>query len=92
MRVLYGFRERYGTLYCLALLADTFFALGAAETAARVIGAADAQLEETGLALLGILVRRREDTVTDLRASLGEERFASLHAEGEAMSFDRVAE
>jgi non-specific serine/threonine protein kinase len=92
MRVLYGFRERYGTLYCLALLAETFASLGAADTGARLVGAADGQLEETGLALLGILTRRRDATVTDLRAELGEARFAALHAEGAAMSFDEAVE
>jgi predicted ATPase len=92
MQVLYGFRERYGTLYCLALLAETFAALGGAETGARLVGAADAQIEETGLALLGILVRRRDATVTDLRAALGDARFATLHAEGAAMSFDEAVE
>ena len=92
MRVLYGFRERYGTLYCLALLAEAFAALGAAETGARLVGAADAQLEETGLALLGILVRRRAATVADLRAALGEPGFAVLHSEGAAMSFDEAVE
>jgi predicted ATPase len=92
MRVLYGFRERYGTLYCLPLLAEAFTALGAGEKGARLVGAADAQLEETGLALLGISVRRREATVVDLRAALGESRFATLHAEGAAMSFDEAVE
>jgi hypothetical protein len=92
MGVLYGFRERYGTLYCLPLLAETFAALGAANKGARLVGAADAQLEETGLALLGISVRRREATVAELRAVLGEASFAALHAEGAAMSFDEAVE
>jgi predicted ATPase len=92
VRVLYGFGERYGTVYCLPLLAEAFAALGAREKGARLVGAADAQLEESGLALWAEGVRRREGIVADLRAALGEARFGALWAEGAEMSFDEAVE
>jgi predicted ATPase/class 3 adenylate cyclase len=92
MKVLYGFRERYGTLYCLPLIAEAFAALGATEEGARLMGAADAQLEETGLALLGISVRRRAAAVAELRAALGPAGFVDLYDEGREMSFDETVD
>jgi predicted ATPase len=92
VRVLYGFGERYGTVYCLPLFAEVFAALGAGEKGARLVGAADAQLEESGLALWPVGVRRREDVVADLRADLGEARFDALWAAGAEMSFDEAVE
>ena len=92
MKVLYGFRERYGTLYCLPLIAEAFAALGADEEGARLMGAADAQLAETGLALLGISVRRRAAAVAELRAVLGSDRFGDLYDAGQALSFEETVE
>ena len=90
LTLLYELGERYGTVYCLPLLSQCFAALGAREKGARLVGATDAQLEETGLALVALSMRLRDATVADLRATLGEERFAALHAEGEAMSFEEA--
>jgi len=90
--LLYGLGERYGTLYCLPLLAEAFAALGATDEAARLVGAADAQLEETGLALWAEGVRRRKQTIADLRSVLGQERLAELRAEGCVMTFDEAVE
>jgi predicted ATPase len=88
VRLLYGFGERYGTVYCLPLLAEAYAALEQSERGARLVGATDTQLEETGLTLWAEGVRRRKLAVAALRAALGEERFAELWAEGAAMSFD----
>ena len=92
LRVLYALGERYGTIFCILLLGDASARLGARDKGARLMGALDAQLEETGLVLWRIGVRRRELTVADLRGDLGEERFATLAAEGAAMSFDEAVE
>ena len=90
--LLYGFGERYGTLYCLPLVAEAIAALGATEEAARLVGAADAQFDDTGLALWAEGARRRKSTIADLRSELGGERLAELRAEGCAMSFDEAVE
>jgi predicted ATPase/class 3 adenylate cyclase len=92
VRVLYGFGERYYTVWCLPLIGEAFAALGEREKAVRLVGAADAQLEESGLALWAEGIRRRAVFLADLRAALGEERFEKLWAEGAAMSFDEAVD
>jgi predicted ATPase len=88
VRILHGLGERYGTVYCLPLLAESFAALGALEKGARLVGCAEALLEATELALWAESLSRLEDTVESLRGALGEDRFAALRAEGAEMSFD----
>ena len=92
VRILYGLGERYGTVYCLPLLAEAYAALGDSERGAKLLGAADSQLEDTGLALWAEGARRRELTVAVLRDALGQERYAELWAEGAAMSFDEAVD
>jgi predicted ATPase len=92
VRILIGFGERYGTVYCLPLLAEAYAALGAPEKGARLVGAADAEVGETRLALVATGVRHREATVAELCAALGDVRFAELYAEGAAMSFEEAVE
>jgi predicted ATPase len=88
VRVLYGFGERYYTVWCLPLIGEACAALGEREKAVRLVAAADAQLEESGLALWAEGIRRRAVFLENLRATLGEQRFEELWAEGAAMSFD----
>jgi predicted ATPase/class 3 adenylate cyclase len=90
--VLYRFGERYGTVYCLPLLAESFVALGAAEQGARLLGATGRQLEETGLALWPEGVRRRSVLTAELRNALGDDTYGVLAAEGDALSFDDAVE
>ena len=92
VRVLAGLGERYGTVFCIPLIAEILAEAGAAEKSARLLGAAAAQLEESELALWAVGVRRREASIANLRATLGEARFAVVYAEGAAMSFDEVVE
>jgi predicted ATPase/class 3 adenylate cyclase len=90
VRVLASLGERYGTVFCIPLIAEILAEAGAAEKSARLLGAAAAQLEESELALWAVGVRRREASIANLRATLGEARFAVVYAEGAAMSFDEV--
>jgi predicted ATPase len=92
LKILHAFNERYYTLYIFPLLAETFAALGDCEKGARLLGVADAHVEATELLLWKEGIRRREATVAELRAMLGEERYTALHAEGAAMSFDEAVE
>jgi predicted ATPase/class 3 adenylate cyclase len=92
VRVLYGFGERYYTVWCLPLIGEALAALGEREKAVRLVGASDTQLEESGLALWAEGIRRRALFLEDLRAALGEERFEKLWAEGAAMSFDEAVD
>jgi predicted ATPase len=91
VRVLAGLGERYGTVFSIPLIAE-ILAESDPEKSVRLVGATIAQLEQSGLELWTVGVRRREATVAKLRASLGEARFAALYAEGAAMSFDEVVE
>jgi predicted ATPase len=92
VRILSGFGERFYTVWCMAALAEAFADLGAREKGVRLLGAGDAQLEQSGLALWAEGARRREVAVTGLRAALGEASFAALWAEGAAMSFNEAVE
>jgi tetratricopeptide (TPR) repeat protein len=92
VRLLAGLGERYGTVFCIPLIAEVLAERGSAEKSARLVGASVAQLEESELALWAVGVRRREASIAKLREALGEARFAELYAEGEAMSFDEVVE
>jgi len=85
---LYGFGERYYTVWCISALAEAFARLGDREKAVRLLGAGDAQLQQSGLALWAEGARRRAITIVELRVALGETRFAALWSEGAAMSFD----
>ena len=51
---LYDLGERYGTVFCLPLLAQIFAELGAGEKSARLVGATIAQLEETRPRAVGL--------------------------------------
>jgi predicted ATPase/class 3 adenylate cyclase len=88
--ILYRLGERYGTVYCLPLLAECFVALDAAEPGARLLGAADRQLEETGLALWAEGSRRHAVLTAALREALGDDTFAALLADGAAKGFDEA--
>ena len=92
MRLLYGFGERYGTSVLPCRFSPRrFAALGAAETGRPARGGGGRQLEETGLALSGVEHppprRHRSRTCVP---TLGEARFAALHAEGGQMSFEEA--
>ena len=92
VRLLHALGERYGTLYCLPLLAESFAAVGAHESGARLVGAAETLLETTELALWSEGVRRLEGTIGTLLGALGDSRFGELRAEGGGLSFDEAVE
>jgi predicted ATPase/Tfp pilus assembly protein PilF len=61
------------------------------ERAARLLGAADAQLEAIGVRRTAAADQESYDRVlTDLRAALGDERFSSCWNEGQAMRIDQA--
>jgi predicted ATPase len=92
VRALAVLGERYGTVFCIPLIAEVLAETGAPEKSARLVGASVAQLEESELALWAVGVRRREASIAKLEETLGEARFAELYGEGEAMSFDEMVE
>jgi hypothetical protein len=88
VRVLHELGERYGTLYCLPLLAESLSAVGSHEAGARLVGATETLLETIELALWSEGVRRLEGTIASLRDALGDARFEAVRIEGAALSFD----
>jgi hypothetical protein len=61
------------------------------ERAARLLGAADVQLEAIGVMRTAAADQESYDQIlTDLRAALGEERLASCRDEGRAMRTDQA--
>lgn len=87
--------RRYGTTagiaWSLVILAVAAEAAGRPERAARLFGAAELLRETAGTRLLGADDDVVEDAVRHLRETLGEEQFASLFAEGRALSSDEAA-
>ena len=58
--------------------------------AARLLGRADALCEETASDLEPLEARVRDEANAALRASLGEDAFAALHAEGRALTLEEA--
>jgi non-specific serine/threonine protein kinase len=81
-------RNLYGISHFLPALAETFRLEGDAATAARVIGATDALLDRIGAALEALERSVYDQTVTALRAELGEEAFTSAQRDGRAMTWE----
>ena len=90
LKILHAFNERYTPLHLSATRRDLRGTRRPREE--RLLGVADAHVEATELLLWTEGIRRREATVAELRAMLGEERYTALHAEGAAMSFDEAVE
>jgi hypothetical protein len=54
--------------------------------AARLIGRTDVLLEEAASELQQLEARVRDDTEAELRARLGQDAYAAVHAEGRALA------
>jgi predicted ATPase/class 3 adenylate cyclase len=73
-----------------------FVGLGAAYAredparAARLLGCADMLCEETAAALEQLEGRVRDETEAELRARLGEDAYAAVHAEGRALALEEA--
>ena len=74
----------------LAVLAGAMFALGQAERAARLFGAAAAQRERLGTQLPPVVRPGYELAIGALRVRLGEPAFASAWAAGQALSLEEA--
>jgi hypothetical protein len=77
-----------GIAYCLAGLAGVAGAEGQPERAARLLGAAEALLEATGVRLIAADRAEYDRNVAAVRAQLDEAAFAAAWAEGRAMAAD----
>jgi hypothetical protein len=75
---------------CLEGIAAAFCARGQIEHAVRLCAAAAALRDALGILSPPIERARRGDTLVQLRASAGEDRFGTLWAEGEAMPLERA--
>ena len=82
--------HRYGVAVCLTGLAGVALAAKQAETAVRLIGAAEAVLEQVGSSLEPPDRMAYERTVGDARDTLGEPRYRRVCAEGHGMSLDEA--
>jgi predicted ATPase len=76
-----------GLMYGFASLA-TAYAREDPARAARLLGSADALCEETASDLDPLEARLRDEAKAVLRASLGKNAFAALHAEGRALTLE----
>ncbi len=78
-----------GFMYGFASL-GTAYARDDPALAARLLGRADALCEETASDLDPLEARVRDEAKAALRASLGEDAFAALHAEGRALTLEEA--
>jgi predicted ATPase/class 3 adenylate cyclase len=79
---------RYGTAYAILGLACLAGDAGDWRQAAVLHGIAQAFLDSTGQPWEALEAGYREDSLADVRASLGQEQFDRAYAEGKALSFD----
>jgi hypothetical protein len=75
---------------CLAGLGGVAAAKGEPEHAAGLLGAAEALGDSIGGLLHPVNEREFQHWVSDVRAELGEEKFAELRAEGLKMDFQQA--
>jgi predicted ATPase len=84
--------DRAGAAYCLEGLAGVAGARGEPERAARLLGAAEALLETVGMPRYPYVPDRasHQRVVAAARARLSEPAFATVWAEGRAMTLDQA--
>jgi tetratricopeptide (TPR) repeat protein len=90
---------RYHTLGWLQYIAECFEliafggkAMGRAREAVRLIGAADTLRDRTGTRATLAMARHREERLPELRAVLGDDRYAAELAAGRALSDEEAFE
>jgi predicted ATPase/class 3 adenylate cyclase len=76
--------------WILALIGSVAARRGDAEVGARLIGAADAMRERTGVSFASPEAELHDCTVGELRGTLGQERYGAVFTEGQAMSLDEA--
>jgi predicted ATPase len=92
VRLFHGLGHRQGTAAALQGLAAVLALRGSCEAAAKLLGAADRLLEETGAALAPLEHEISDRAAAVIRAGLGEERFQRAWREGRSMSLDEAAD
>ncbi len=80
----------YRLIECLDCCAGLAACLGRAEWAARLVGAADAALEELGAQIVPADARMREHRIAAARDALGPDQFEVARHAGRAMSLDEA--
>ena len=84
--------DRRGIGWHLVGMAGVEVEQGRAEHAARLLGAAAAVQEAIGAPLAAWLHRDHDRTVEQTQALLGESTFATLWAQGQAMTLEQAVE
>jgi hypothetical protein len=84
--------DRRGLAECIIGLACTAARAGHVDLAARLFGAAEAELERLGMLLTATNRAEFERGVAALEAVIGRERLASVRATGRSMSLDNALE
>jgi predicted ATPase/DNA-binding SARP family transcriptional activator len=81
-----GYREMIA--YCLKGFGEVAAAQGKAEPAARLLGASDRLFADLGAHVEASERATYERTVTELKGTLGDDAYATAHADGKALSLD----
>jgi hypothetical protein len=74
----------------LESLAETAVAVGRAERAARLLGAATTVRETLGVPLDAYYQAKEEEEMAPARAALGQEQWAQAYAFGRALSLEQA--
>jgi tetratricopeptide (TPR) repeat protein len=90
LRICWALGRRLMAAWTISELAGPEHALGSSERAALLIGAADAALDVLGSRRHPGDLPEHHRVVDGIRATLGDERYAALHADGGRMSLDEA--
>jgi predicted ATPase/class 3 adenylate cyclase len=90
LRVRHEIGDKGGCAWCLERLAEMAFALGQAEKAVHLLGAAAALRISIGSVIDPVDHAEYQDKLARLRTELGTSRFGSLWDEGHALTLDQV--
>lgn len=90
LRKRHAMDDQPGVARCLVVVAGILAADSQPERAARFVGAADALMEAIGAVMAPADRAVAERTLTGLRQSLGEERFAAERAAGATLSVEHA--
>lgn len=90
LRIRHELGDRRSLTHTLGELGMTFYQLGQAELAARLLAAAEKLYQELDMAVSPAGRVEMDDYIARLRQRLGEEAFARASAAGEAMSVEEL--
>lgn len=85
-------RDRWGTMWCVEAMAWQWAALGHAEHAARLLGAATCMQRRSGINIAGLIPfgRERERAAARVRAAIGDDAYDTAFRAGQTLDTEQI--